>query len=410
MLTDERPDGTAPGADGTPPTDTPDQTPALGDTFADRPADDLPGDPDADDEARPAAGEGAPDEAEADDGRKRPPLAIIIGSVLLLAVIGAGLAFMLPSGPVRQADQLIPTAGATAVAGDPAAGQSTVPTALPLPEATGEYSSTEVIVEVGDGAVTRGDFVRQYQPGSDPAELLNQLIQIELVVQEAANEGVTSDAEAVTAQIDQIKAAQAGGDDVQFAAFLEQARVGSVDDLRRLLERDSILEQMILRHTTAEQARARHILLATEVTTDTAAVDQAKTEAESILADLEGGADFAAIAAERSDDTGSKESGGDLGWAPRGLFVGPFDEAVFSMKAGERRLVQTQFGWHIIELLDEPTVRPFESADLLQTPPGQQAFAESFIPWIDELQQQAEADQRIKIVVPAEQLVTQPGS
>ncbi len=420
-MTDERPDSTAPGAGGTPPDQIPEEPSredaASYETSAEDPGRDEPpaGARIYDDADAPAdaADTAAADEAAEpeDDGRRRPPLAIIIGSVLLLAVIGAGLAFLLPSGPVREADQLIPSS--PPVTGQPAAetgGQATVPTALPLPEATGEYSSTEVIVQIGEGGVTRGDFVRQYQPGQDPAELLNQLIQIELVVQEAAAEGVTGDAAAVEEQVAQIKASQAGGDDAQFALFLDQARVGNEDNLRRLLERDSILEQMILRHTTAEQARARHILLATDATTDTAQLDQVKTEAEALLADIEGGADFAALAAERSDDPGSKETGGDLGWAPRGLFVGPFDEAVFSMKAGERRLVQTQFGWHIIELVDEPVMRPFESADLLQTPPGQQAFAESFIPWIDELQKQAEADNRITIVVPAEQLVTPAGS
>lgn len=341
---------------------------------------------------------------EADDGRRRPPLAVIIVSVLLLGAIGAGLAFLLPSGPVREADQLVPTAAAAT--GEPAAG-ATVPTALPLPEATGEYSSTEVIAQVGEGAVTRGDFVRQYQPGQDPAELLNQLIQIELVVQEAAREGVTADATTVDEQVAQIKASQAGGDDAQFAAFLDQAKVGDEANLRRLLERDSVLEQMILRHTTIEQVRARHILLASEATTDTAKLDELRSEAEGLMEELDGGADFAAIAAERSDDPGSKESGGDLGWAPRGLYVGPFDEAVFSMEAGERRLVETQFGFHIIEVLDAPAVRPLESTDLLQTQPGQQAFADTFLPWIEELQQTAESGNQITIVVPAEQLVSQ---
>jgi peptidyl-prolyl cis-trans isomerase C len=282
------------------------------------------------------------------------------------------------------------------------------PTALPLPEATGEYSSTEVIAQVGTGAVTRGDFVRFYKPGGDPAETLNQLIQIELVMQEASSEGVAADADAVTKQIADIKAQQAAGDPAQFIAFLDHAKVGSEENLRRLLERDYVVEQMVLRHTSAEQAHARHILLSTEATTDTAKIEAVKVEAEALLKDLDGGADFAALAAEHSDDTGSKEAGGDLGWAPRGLFVDVFDEAVFSMKVGERRLVQSQFGWHIIELLDAPEVRVFESTQILQSPPGQQAFAETFIPWITELQKQAEAAKQIKIVIPAEQLVTAP--
>ncbi|NTU84025.1 MAG: peptidylprolyl isomerase [Chloroflexales bacterium] len=381
MLTDERSEDAAPGADDTPPPDSPEW------------ADSSTAEPTDDSADEPAPG-----------GRRRPRVALIVSSVLLLIALGAGLAFLIPSAPAaRPADQIAPSSG-------PATGVPNAPTALPLPQATGEYSSTEVIVEVGGGAITRGDFVRFYQPGADPAQVLNQLIQIELLMQEASSEGVAADDAAITKQIEELKQSRASGDAAQFAAFLEQAKVGSEDNLRRLLERDLVVQQMILRHTSAEQAHARHILLSTEATTDTAKLEQVKTEAEALMKDLEGGADFATLAAQHSDDPGSKEAGGDLGWAPRGLFVGPFDEAVFSMKAGERRLVKTDFGWHIIELLDEPVMRGLESADMLQTPAGQQAFSETFLPWIEGLQQKAETDQKIKIVIPAEQLVTEPAS
>ncbi len=339
--------------------------------------------------------------AEGSGGRGRPPIAVIISAVLLFAAIGVGLAFMLPAPPTTPAAQSSPIAGTTTTETNPAS----VPTALPLLAATGEYSSTEVIAQVGSGTVTRGEFVRSFQAGAEPTKLLNQLIQVELVMQEAVTEGVTTDDAAVEKQLVDLRQSQANGDAAQFAAFLEHAKVGSEENLRRLIRRDLVIEQMILRHTSAEQAHARHILLSTTVTTDTAKLDQIKAEAEALLKELEGGADFAALAAKRSDDPGSKEAGGDLGWAPRGLFVGPFDEAVFSMKVGERRLIQTQFGWHIIELLDAPKVQPFATASMLQTPAGQEAFTATFMPWIEGLQKQAEAAQKIKIVIPAEQLV-----
>lgn len=388
-MTDERPEGAATGADDTPPIDTPEEAHGAPEPIADS-------------LSTPPDGDGEADEAgEAGERGGRPPLAVILVSVLILAAIGAGLAFLLPSGPLRAVDQGFPATPSQASL------PSSVPTALPLPEATGEYSSTEVIVEVGDGAIIRGDFVRQYQPGLDPAELLNQLIQVELVLQAAASEGVTPDAELIESQVAQIKAFQAGGDDALFASFLDQAMIGSEENLRRLLERDSVLEQMILLHTPVEQVRARHILLATDETTDTAQLEALQGEAQALLEEIEAGADFAALAAEHSDDTGSAQNGGDLGWAPRGLFVAPFDEAVFSMAVGELRLVQTQFGWHIIEVIEAPQMRPLDSVDMLQTPAGQQAFAETFLPWVESLQQQAEAAGSIRIVVPAEQLVTQ---
>lgn len=395
-LTDERTEGAA-GASDTPPppTETPDLSTA-------QPAEDLRGDETPDAEARPAADE------PADDSRRRPPMPVIIGAVLLLVAIGVGLAFAIPSGPVREVDQLIPTLPATpataaAGEGEPSA-QGGAPTALPLPAAV-EGDENEVIVEVGAGQIFRGDFVRFYQPGGSPDELLDQLIERQLVIEQGIKEGIVVDEAQVTAQLEEIKQSQAGGDAAQFQAFLEQAKVGTEDNLKRLLGHDQIIEQMILKHTTAEQAHARHILLSTENISDTAEV---KTEAEGLLAQLEGGADFAALAGEHSDDPGSAANGGDLGWAMRGMYVGPFDEAVFSMQPGERRLVETDFGFHIIELIDPVEVRGIASSEMLQTPPGQEAFSQSFLPWVEKLRQDAEANEEIKILIPAEQLVAMP--
>ncbi|MFQ3664375.1 MAG: peptidylprolyl isomerase [Chloroflexaceae bacterium] len=338
-------------------------------------------------------------DVEESDSGGRPRWPVIIGLVLILAAIGVGLGLILPSGPLREIDQVPPTL-ATMQAG--------VPTALPLPVAV-DGDRTEVIATVGDAAISRGDFVRFYQPGNDPQEVLDQLIQIELIVQAAAEEGVSADAAVVSEQIERIKATQANGDDARFEAFLQEQHINGLEELRRLLERNQVIEEMIRRHTPLEQVRARHILIATDTLTDTAAVEAARVEAEGLMAQLDQGADFAALAAEHSDDEGSRINGGDLGWAPRGLFVEPFDEAVFSMARGERRLVQSQFGWHIIEIVDPPEVRPLASSDLLQTQAGQQAFVEKFLPFVDQLRAQADAARQIKILVPAESLVTQPG-
>ncbi len=355
--------------------------------------------PDPDDTDATSLSTETGDDAEETESGGRPRWPVIIGMVLILAAIGVGLGLILPSGPLREIDQM-PPALATMQAG--------APTALPLSVAV-EGDSTEVIATVGEAAIYRGDFVRFYQPGSDPQETLDQLIQIELIMRAASDEGVGADEAVVTEQIERIKATQANGDDAQFEAFLKAQNISGVDELRRLLERNQVIETMILRHTPLEQVRARHILIATDTLTDTAAVEAARAEAEGLMARLDQGADFAALAAEHSDDEGSRINGGDLGWAPRGLFVQPFDEAVFSMARGERRLVQSQFGWHIIEVIDPPEVRPLASSDLLQTRAGQQAFVEEFLPFVDQLRTQAEQTRQIKILVPAESLVTQPG-
>jgi peptidyl-prolyl cis-trans isomerase D len=59
---------------------------------------------------------------------------------------------------------------------------------------------------------------------------------------------------------------------------------------------------------------------------------------------------FAELAKKQSQDPGSAEKGGDLGWFGRGMMVKPFEEAVFSMKQGETREVQSEFGFHVIRL------------------------------------------------------------
>lgn len=84
---------------------------------------------------------------------------------------------------------------------------------------------------------------------------------------------------------------------------------------------------------------AAHILVATE------------EEAKAIKAELDGGADFAAIAKEKSTDRGSAAAGGELGWFGVGMMVKPFEDAVIALKAGETSApVESQFGWHIIRL------------------------------------------------------------
>ena len=99
------------------------------------------------------------------------------------------------------------------------------------------------------------------------------------------------------------------------------------------------------RFRTGTQTHARHILIAGNT-------DQAKTDAEKVLAELKAGADFETVAKERSADPGSAQRGGDLGYFEAGRMVPEFDEALKGLtNPGEiTGLVKTQFGWHIIKL------------------------------------------------------------
>jgi peptidyl-prolyl cis-trans isomerase D len=116
------------------------------------------------------------------------------------------------------------------------------------------------------------------------------------------------------------------------------------------------------RFTQPEQRRVRHILFQVEGPKDDAAV---KAKAEAALKRAQSGEDFGKLAQELSQDTGSAKNGGDLGWAERSRYVGPFADAAFGMKEGEiKGPVKTQFGYHIIKLdgIQPAAVKTFEQS------------------------------------------------
>ena len=114
-----------------------------------------------------------------------------------------------------------------------------------------------------------------------------------------------------------------------------------------------------------EQIRARHILL--QVSDDRTA-DQARSQLQEAKQRLAAGADFAALAAELSDDPGSKARGGDLGLFGRGDMVAPFEEAAFGAQPGEIvGPVETDFGFHLIEVLEK---QPGGTVDLEEAEEG----------------------------------------
>ena len=99
-----------------------------------------------------------------------------------------------------------------------------------------------------------------------------------------------------------------------------------------------------------EQRSASHILIAAPAG-DAAARKQAKTQADALLAVVtKTPKTFADVAKRESKDPGSASNGGSLGNFARGMMVKPFEEAVFSMKPGEMRLVESEFGFHIVRL------------------------------------------------------------
>ena len=136
-----------------------------------------------------------------------------------------------------------------------------------------------------------------------------------------------------------------------------------------------------------DQVKVRHILIKVDPGADAKADAAAKQKAEDILKQLRAGGNFADLAKKNSDDPGSKDTGGELGFIKHGVTVPEFDKAAFSLQPGQTSdLVKTKFGYHIIQSEEKQTahtrsldeVKPTIVAVLTRQKEGQaqQAFAQ----------------------------------
>ena len=141
-------------------------------------------------------------------------------------------------------------------------------------------------------------------------------------------------------------------EDPDVQTSLEQARAGVLRDayVRQRIEAETTDDRLRARYEemkddeefSQEEVHARHILVGSEV------------EAAEVITELEGGADFENLARERSVDPSARSNSGDLGFFRREQMVPEFAEAAFALQPGEhtKEPVQSQFGWHVIEVLE----------------------------------------------------------
>jgi peptidyl-prolyl cis-trans isomerase D len=146
---------------------------------------------------------------------------------------------------------------------------------------------------------------------------------------------------------------------------LRQTVTVSDDELK------AIYQQNIQQYQVPDRVHAEHILLTTVGKTD-AEVTEIKKTAESVLAQAKKGSNFEDLAKKYSEDPGSKTKGGDLGWLVRGQTVPEFEKAAFSLPKGAiSDLIRTQYGFHIIKVLDKETAhtKPLDEVkDAIRTP------------------------------------------
>ena len=217
----------------------------------------------------------------------------------------------------------------------------------------------------------------------------------------------------------------------RLADDLRQATGLSLEEFKELIITD-ILRQKVRAAleaqvpTTEEQVHVRHILIAIRTPTPTpestptpeASVTPAvaesptptptpggptptptpapRTEEEAlarayeVLNRLKAGEDFARLAAEYSDDPGSKDEGGDLGWFGRGRMVQEFEDAAFSLPVHQfSEPVKTFFGYHIIQVLEKDPNHPLDEATLAARK------SQAFDDWLNRRKSEARIERRL---------------
>jgi peptidyl-prolyl cis-trans isomerase C len=218
-------------------------------------------------------------------------------------------------------------------------------------------ADSRIVAEVGTSRITEDDLKRvlaamrhsgvlttalKTMRPEGRAEVLDGLVEDRLFAEGARREGLDQQP-GIQAEIEQAVA------EILARHFRERAtRAEALPDTEVRAYYDAHPEAF----RTTRRVKVRHILL------------KSRAAADSVLAELKGGASFEALARERSAEAGSREKGGDLGWVTPGLMVKPFEEAALALQAGQTSgVIQTSFGFHVIraDAVDQPALPPFEA-------------------------------------------------
>lgn len=215
--------------------------------------------------------------------------------------------------------------------------------ALALPAAAADVTAETVVATVNGKNITMGDLLvvkeglpAQYQQLPDDV-LMNGLI--EQLVQQ------TVLADSVEGKLTKREEIGLGATERAFLAGTALERVAATAVTEDAVK--AAYDEQYAKVEPGKEYHARHILVPTE--------DEAKA-VEKAIAD---GGDFATVANEKTQDPSGKINGGDLGWFGAGMMVPEFEEAVAGLQPGQvSQPIQTQFGWHVIKLIDQRAVVP----------------------------------------------------
>lgn len=261
-------------------------------------------------------------------------------------------------------------------------------------------SDADVVARVNGEVITKDDLYDAMfsQIGR---QMLDELILIRLVEQEADARGVSVAQEDVDAEVERLAAQVGGFGQLEFLLMQQGYDLDQLADeirfnltMRALIVpgievTDEEVKQFFDENTELfaqeEMVRARHILV------------DSREEAEALRKQLEEGADFAELAREHSTDRGSGAQGGDLGWFGRGRMVAPFEQAAFTLEVGElSEPVETTYGFHLIKVEERveaaDAVFDDEVAALIREGLTDEKVQQQLGPWLQTLRSKADIE------------------
>lgn len=290
----------------------------------------------------------------------------------------------------------------------------------------------EVVARVNNVELKKTDLERVYEAVASQAKMtgneksdaelidfaLGELIDAEVLKQETVSKNIVPAPEEIDAELENIKSqfpdAEAFEKTIaEKGVTIEKVRENIVlqlamrDMLAKEVENNTKISKSEIEKfyndnptyfQTEESMKASHILVKIEEGADEKAVAEAKKKIEAILKNVKDGGDFAEIA-KKSSEGPSGPNGGDLGYFGRGQMVKPFEDAALAMNIGEvSGVVKTQFGFHIIKLLDKKKggATPFnEVSETIETYLKRAENAKHYAEYIEKIRSSANIEKLI---------------
>lgn len=283
----------------------------------------------------------------------------------------------------------------------PAGAPAPAPAAAPAVEKVDPAVLPAIVAEYGGGKITKEDLLSEAQyraqglaamgvqvtPDSKAflSEVLDMMLAARMLLADSAALGLTPADTEVATEFAELKK-RFGSEDAYRAALLQQGTTEEAlkSDLKENLAIQKLIETQLVPAVKVEDAaiqafyeenaqrmiepesfHASHILLRVAAEAEASERAAVRARAEALLAKAKGGTPFADLARESSEDPGSKERGGDLGWVRKGQTVPQFEQAALALDPGTLSgVVESPFGYHLIRLHEKRPERkvPLEEA------------------------------------------------